>query len=137
VKTQTLFMSSDISKRPRTFTVGRRRYFFTLVVACPKVNKTYTIACSFYPRRVGTYVQRGSKFCLVVVVVGVTFIAPILHYCQISPYNMHSAYFNIACSLARQPYPASLPGILARHPCPASLLPGSFSRQPCKLFLRP
>jgi hypothetical protein len=37
-------------------------------------------------------------------------------------------------SLARQPCPAALPGSLARQPCPAAL-PSSLARQPCPAAL--
>jgi hypothetical protein len=80
--------------------------------------------------RVGTYVQRGSKFCFVVVllVVGVTDIAQ--NTALLSNFTMLSAYCTIACTFARQPCPAALPGSLARQPCPAAL-PGRLARQPC------
>jgi hypothetical protein len=68
--------------------------------------------------RVGTYVQRGSKFCFVVLVVVLAVadtLIRILHYCPISPCFQHI----IAYSLARQPC-ARLPGSLARA-CPAAL----------------
>jgi hypothetical protein len=67
--------------------------------------------------RVGTYVQRGSKFCFVVVVVvlGVTVIAQ--NIALLSNFTMHSAAL-----------PPALPGSLARQPCPAAL-PGSLARQ--------
>jgi hypothetical protein len=78
--------------------------------------------------RVGTYVQRGSKFCfvlvvLVVVVVVADTLIRILHYCPISPCFQHI----IAYSLARQPC-ARLPGSLARA-CLAALR--ALARQPC------
>jgi hypothetical protein len=76
--------------------------------------------------RVGTYVQRGSKFCfvvLVVVLVVTDTLIRILHYCPISPCFQHI----IAYSLARQPC-ARLPGSLARA-CPAALR--ALARQPC------
>jgi hypothetical protein len=89
--------------------------------------------------RVGTYVQRGSKFCFVVVllVVGVTDIAQ--NTALLSNFTMLSAYCTIACTFARQPCPAALPGSLARQTCPAALhgslclaaLPGSLACQPC------
>jgi hypothetical protein len=51
-----------------------------------------------YPRwsywiftRVGTYVQRGSKFCFVVLVIGTEILIKILHYCPISPCFQHIA----------------------------------------------
>jgi hypothetical protein len=78
--------------------------------------------------RVGTYVQRGSKFCFVVLVVVLVLVVAdtlirILHYCPISPCFQHI----IAYSLARQPC-ARLPGSLARA-CPAALR--ALARQPC------
>jgi hypothetical protein len=97
--------------------------------------------------RVGTYVQRGSKFCFVVLVVlvGVTDIAQ--NTALLSNFTMLSAYCTIASTFARQYCPAALPGSLARQPCPAALscslvrqpcpaaltasLPGSFAWQPC------
>jgi hypothetical protein len=87
--------------------------------------------------RVGTYVQRGSKFCFVVVVVLLVVVLAdtlirILHYCTISPCFQHFAPLHAALpgSLAREPCPAALPGSLVRQPCPAALL-GSLARQPC------
>jgi hypothetical protein len=85
--------------------------------------------------RVGTYVQRGSKFCFVVVLVlvvvlGVTVIAQNIAF--LSNFTMHSAA--LLGSLARQPCTACVPGSLARQPFPAAL-PGSLSRQPCPAAL--
>jgi hypothetical protein len=81
--------------------------------------------------RVGTYayVQRGSKFCFVVVVlvVGTVTLIRILHFRPISPRILHHCMH--PC-LARQPYPATLPGSLARQPCPCSL-----AWQPCSAAL--
>jgi hypothetical protein len=88
---------------------------------------------------VGTYVQRGSKFCFVVLVLGT--LLRILHYCPI-PMPCPAA---LPGSLAWQPCPAVFPGSLSRQPCPVALngslaervlhclaaLPGSLSRQPC------
>jgi hypothetical protein len=55
--------------------------------------------------RVGTYVQRGSKFCFVVLVLlGADTLLKILHYCPISPCFQHIA-----------PLHAPLPGSLARQ----------------------
>jgi hypothetical protein len=75
--------------------------------------------------RVGTYIQRGSKFCFVVLVVTDTLIR-ILHYCPISPWFQHIIAYSLvhACpaalrALARQPC-ARLPGSLARA-CLAAL----------------
>jgi hypothetical protein len=71
--------------------------------------------------RVGTYVQRGSKFCFVVLVVLVLVaesLVRILHYCPISP-----CFQPIIA-----PLHTALPGSLA-HACPAALL--SLARQPC------
>jgi hypothetical protein len=63
--------------------------------------------------RVGTYVQRGSKFCFVVVVVlGVTVIAQNIAF--LSNFTMHSAA--LLGSLARQPCPAALHCMRARQP---------------------
>jgi hypothetical protein len=76
--------------------------------------------------RVGTYVQRGSKNCFVVVVLLLGTLVRILHYCPIS----QPCPAALPGSLARQPCPAALPGSLARQPCPAAL-PGSLARQPC------
>jgi nucleoside permease NupC len=90
--------------------------------------------------RVGTYVQRGSKFCFVVVVVvlvvvgeslikillylpilfNITMLSSllkILHYCPISPCIQQPCSAALPGSLARQ----RLPGSLARQPCPAAL----------------
>jgi hypothetical protein len=53
-------------------------------------------------------VQRGSKFCIVVV----------LDTALLSNFSMLSAYCTIACSLARQPYPAALQALktaVGRH----------------------
>jgi hypothetical protein len=59
--------------------------------------------------RVGTYVQRGSKFCFVVLL-GADTLLKFLHYCPISP-------------CIQQPCPAALPqprpGSLAPQPCSA------------------
>jgi hypothetical protein len=84
--------------------------------------------------RVGTYVQRGSKFCFVVLVVlvGVTDIAQ--NTALLSNFTMLPAYCTIAYTFARQSCPAALPGSLARQPCPAAL-PGSLARQPCPAAL--
>jgi hypothetical protein len=77
--------------------------------------------------RVGTYVQRGSKICFVVLLVLVLVLADtlsrILQHCPISPCFQHI----IAYSLARQPC-ARLPGSLARA-CPAALR--ALAWQPC------
>jgi hypothetical protein len=78
--------------------------------------------------RVCTYVQRGSKFCFVVI--GLVVLADTL----LRILHISSAYCHIACSLAQQPCPAALPGSLARQPCPAAL-PGSLARQPCPAAL--
>jgi hypothetical protein len=81
--------------------------------------------------RVGTYVQRGSKFCFVVVLLGADTLLKILPYCPISPCFQHIAPLHapLPGSLARQPCPAALPGSLARQPCPAAL-PSNLARQP-------
>jgi hypothetical protein len=75
--------------------------------------------------RVGTYVQRGSKFCFVILVLDT--LIRILHYCPISPFFQHIAPLHapLSCSLAWQPCPADLPGWQ-----PA--LPASLARQPCR-----
>jgi hypothetical protein len=81
--------------------------------------------------RVGTYVQRGSKFCFVVVVfLGADTLLKFLHYCPISPCIQQPCPAALPGSLARQPCPAALPGSIARQPCPAAM-PGSLTRQPC------
>jgi hypothetical protein len=71
--------------------------------------------------RVGTYVQRGSMFCFVVVVVvlGADTLLKILHYCPISPCFQHII----------APLHTALPGSLA-HACPqpCARLPGSLAR---------
>jgi hypothetical protein len=70
--------------------------------------------------RVGTYVQRGSKFCFVVVLVVLVAesLVRILHFRPISP-----CFQPIIA-----PLHTSLPGILA-HACPAALR--TLARQPC------
>jgi hypothetical protein len=99
--------------------------------------------CSMLERivftRVGTYVQRGSKFCFVVLVVLVVVadtLIRILHFRPISPCFQHIAPLHAALpgSLARQPCPVALPGSLAWQPCPGAL-PGSLARQPCPAAL--
>jgi hypothetical protein len=77
---------------------------------------------SFIFTRVGTYVQRGSKFCFVV---GVTDIAQ--NTALLSNFTMLSTYCTIACTLAMQFCPAAFPGSLARP----AVLPRSLTRQPC------
>jgi hypothetical protein len=73
--------------------------------------------CLFFTR-VGTYVQRGSKFCFVVLL-GSDTLLKCLHYCPISP-------------CIQRPCPAALPGSLA----PAALLGSSLARQqPCPAAL--
>jgi hypothetical protein len=95
--------------------------------------------------RVGTYVQRGSKFCFVVVLLLVGVIDIAQNTALLSNFTMLSAYCSIACTLAMhmQPCHAALPGNLARQPCPEALpgrlarqdclagLPGRLARQPC------
>jgi hypothetical protein len=90
---------------------------------CPtRENNVYT--------RVGTYMQRGSKFCFILVLADTLIkILPLYNY------NMLSAYCTIACRLARQPCPAAFPSSLARQPCPAAL-PGSLARQSCPAALQ-
>jgi hypothetical protein len=76
-----------------------------------------TLESEFFTR-VGTYVQRGSKFCFVVVVVlvlGADTLLNFLHYCPISPCIQQPC----PGSLAQQPCQTALPGSLARQPCPA------------------
>jgi hypothetical protein len=84
------------------------------------------------------YVQRGSRFCFVVVVVvlGADTLLKILHYCPISPCFQHIAPLHAPLhgSLARQPCPEVLPGSLARQSFPA-VLPGSLVRQSCPAVL--
>jgi hypothetical protein len=84
--------------------------------------------------RVGTYAQRGSKFCFVValLLVGVTDIAQNTVF--LSNFTMLSAYCTITCTFARQPCPAAMPDSLARQPCPAAM-PGSLARQSCPAAL--
>jgi hypothetical protein len=95
--------------------------------------------CNNHFTRVGTYVQRGSKFCFVVVVVLFFVVANllrILHFRPLSPcFQMlsilcHCMHVTLPGSLARQTCPADLPGRLARQTCPADL-PGRLARQPC------
>jgi hypothetical protein len=83
--------------------------------------------------RVGTYVQRGSKFCFVLLLLGVRVIAQ--NIALLSNFIMHSAALpGSPGHLARPPCPAALPGSLARQPCPAAL-PGSLARQLCPATL--
>jgi hypothetical protein len=80
--------------------------------------------------RVGTYVQLGSKFCFVVLVLGADTFIKILQYCPISPCfqtcngNMDLPGSLCLAALPGQPCPVALPGSLARQPC----------RKVCKLF---
>jgi hypothetical protein len=81
--------------------------------------------------RVCTFVQRGSKFCFVLVLVLVAAnLLRILHFRPI--FTMLSAAQHIvplhACNLARQPCSADLPGGLARQPCPPAM-PASFAEK--------
>jgi hypothetical protein len=62
------------------------------------------------------YVQRGSKFCFVLLLLGVTVIAQ--NIALLSNFTMHSGAF--LGSLPRQPCPAALPGSLARQLCPVA-----------------
>jgi hypothetical protein len=97
-------------------------------IAIHKQSQTVTLFCIHC---VCTYVQRGSKNCFVVVLVGT--LVRILHFRPISPcFQLLSILCHCmhACNLARQPCPATLPGSLAQQPCPAAL-PGSLARQPC------
>jgi hypothetical protein len=64
---------------------------------------------SFPPLCVGTYVQRGSKYCFVVVLLGT--LVRILHFRPISPYFQ---LLSILCHCMH----VTLPGSLARQPCP-------------------
>jgi hypothetical protein len=91
-------------------------------------NKASFVGC-FYPRFF-TRVQRGSKFCFVVLLLGVTVIAQ--NIALLSNFTMHSAA--LLGSLARQPCTTGFPSSLARQPCPAAL-PGSLARQPCPAAL--
>jgi hypothetical protein len=105
--------------------------------------------------RIGTYIQRGSKICfVVVVVVEVIDIAQntallsnfhhafsILHHCmQLCPAALPDSLARqplptaLPVSLARQDCQAALPGSLACQSCPAAL-PGSLARQPCPAAL--
>jgi hypothetical protein len=72
---------------------------------------------------VGTYVQRGSKFCFVVVllVLVAANLLRILHFRPISPCFQ---LLSILCHCIH----VTLPGSLARQPCPTAL-PGSLARQ--------
>jgi hypothetical protein len=95
--------------------------------------------------RVGTYVQHGSKFCFVVLVVVADTLIRILHFRPISPCFQHIAPLHAALprTLAQQPCPAALPSSLARQTCPAALpgslclaaLPGILACQPCPAAL--
>jgi hypothetical protein len=101
-----------------------------------KLSKNCPRNVSNFFTSVGTYVQRGYKFCFVVVLA--VSLIKILHYCPISPCFQHIAacHAPLPCNLARQPCPAALPGSLARQPCPAAL-PKYYkfiNRQNCKLF---
>jgi hypothetical protein len=80
--------------------------------------------------RVCTYVQRGSKFWFVVLVLADTLLRIYLHYCPISP----CAAFSILHQ-CMHPCHAAFPGSLVRQPCPAAL-PGSLARQPCQAALQ-
>jgi hypothetical protein len=98
--------------------------------------------------RVCTFVQRESKFCVVVVVVLVVVVLVLVaanllrirHFRPISPCFQllsilcHCMHVTLPGSLARKPCPEDLPGSLARQPCPATL-PGSLARQPCPVAL--
>jgi hypothetical protein len=69
---------------------------------------------------VSTYIQRGSSFCFVVVVVVVVnlflTLLKLLHYCPISPCFQHIAPLHapLPVSLALQSCQAALPGNLVR-----------------------
>jgi hypothetical protein len=110
----------------------------------PIVNEERSLFFTIFTifTRVGTYIQRGSKFCfvgvLLVLLLGATLVR--IHYGPISPCFQHIAPMpsNLArqpcpaalsCSLGRQPCPAALPGSLARQSC-TTVLPGSLARQP-------
>jgi hypothetical protein len=99
-----------------------------------------------------TFVQRGSKFCFVVLLVAANLLR-ILHFRPISPcfqllsilcHCMHVTLLGCLARqtcltalpgrLDRQPCPAALPGSVARQPCPAAL-PASLARQPCQVAL--
>jgi hypothetical protein len=83
--------------------------------------------------RVCTYVQRGSKYCFVVVLVVVLLflvtLVRILHFRPISP-----CFQLLPGSLAQEPSLAALPCSLARQPCPAALPGSQPCRKVCKLF---
>jgi hypothetical protein len=93
---------------------------------CFAVSVLFSLLLCLLFTRVGTYVQRGSKFCFVVVVVVLEVTVIAQNIALLSNFTMHSAALPPALpgSLARQPCPAALPGSLARQPCPAAL-PGS------------
>jgi hypothetical protein len=65
----------------------------------------------------------GLSFALFFFLLGSKTLLKILHYCPIS-----ISYCTIACTFARQPSTAALPGSLARQLCPAAL-PGSLSEK--------
>jgi hypothetical protein len=95
----------------------------------------YAIGRKVFFTRVGTYIQRGSKFCFVVLVVVVVLadtLIRLLHFRPISPCFQHIAPLHAAlpCSGAALPCSgAALPGSLAWQPCPAAFS-GSLVRQP-------
>jgi hypothetical protein len=97
----------------------------------------------FLPSLVRTY-----KFCFVVVVLLLVVLVRVTDIAQdtaiLSNFTMLLAYCTIACTFARQPCPAALPGSLAwqtwpadlpvrlaRQPCPPAL-PSNLARQPCR-----
>jgi hypothetical protein len=65
--------------------------------------RVYVLLC--YPRRVGTYVQRGSKYCFVVVET------------LLENYIFGQFHHAFTCSLVRQPCLAALSGSLVWQPC--------------------
>jgi hypothetical protein len=91
---------------------------------------------SGFTRGVGSYVQRGSKFCFVVLVlvVLVVLVAESLLICQntalLSNFTIYA--FLKAFSILHhcmQPCQAALSGSFARQHCPAAM-PGSLAQQP-------
>jgi hypothetical protein len=116
-KYQTLIKTNVFFWYFSTFWYEKWRIFeVNLISVSPLKKRVFT--------RVGTYVQRGSMFCfvLLLLLLGVRVIAQNIS--LLSTFTMHSAA--LPGSLARQPCPAALPGSLARQPCP-----GSLARQPC------
>jgi hypothetical protein len=113
-----------------------QKWASTVVRWAETAQNGHSVKNFFYPQCNGTYVQCGSKFCFVVVLLGADTLLKILHYCPILPCFQHIAPLHapLPGSLARQPCPAALPGSLARQPCPVAL-PGNLSLQPCPATL--